>query len=69
MSVGSFLGYICILMVKLSYADPHIFMPSAREWGVIGGSVVATALLEAYTWQIDNLVLAAFQLLFFLAFI
>lgn len=44
-------------------------MPSAREWAVIGASLVATALLEAYTWQIDNLVLALFQLSFFLAFI
>lgn len=53
----------------LSPTDQHVPMPSLREWGVVGGSLVATALLEAYTWQIDNLVLALFQLAFFLAFL
>lgn len=44
-------------------------MPTIREWGVVSGSVVATAFMEAYTGQIDNLILTIFQLAFFLTFL
>ena len=56
------------ILTTLVPTDPHIAMPTLREWGVIGGSVVATALLEAYTWQIDNLILGLFHLSFMLTF-
>ena len=55
-------------VINICPTDGHISMPTLREWGVIGGSLVATALLEAYTWQIDNLILGLFQLTFLLAF-
>lgn len=44
-------------------------MPTPREWGVVTGSVVATAIMEAYTGQIDNIIISLFQLAFFLTFL
>ena len=44
-------------------------MPTLSEWGVVTGSVVATAIMEAYTGQIDNLVIPLFQLAFFFTFL
>ena len=49
--------------------DSHVSMPTLREWGLVTGSVVATAIMEAYTAQIDNIIIPLFQLAFFLTFL
>ena len=66
------LGEKNIEMFKILHifrTDPHVSMPTMREWGVVSGTVVATAIMEAYTAQIDNLVIPLFQLAFFLTFL
>ena len=47
--------------LSLTHTDPHLPWLSARDWGIVTGSILVTTALEAYTWQIDNLILAAFQ--------
>ena len=58
-----------ILLFFIFFTDPYISMPTLREWGVVSTSVVATAIMEAYTGQIDNLIIPLFQLAFFLSFL
>ena len=48
--------------IQIVHTDPHVSMPTMREWGVVSGTVVATAIMEAYTARIDNLVIPLFQL-------
>lgn len=51
------------------HTDPHLSFFSAGQWGIIAASLIVTAVLEAYTWQIDNLILGLFQFAFFLSFL
>jgi len=65
MSVMSqLLGVLLIVLI-----DPHLSFFSAGQWGIIAASLIVTAVLEAYTWQIDNLILGLFQFAFFLSFL
>ena len=41
--------------------DPQISFFSSWQWGVITVSLVLTGVLEAYTLQIDNLILSLFH--------
>lgn len=49
--------------------DPHLSFFGISQWGIIAASLTVTALLEAYTWQIDNLIVGLFQFAFFLSFL
>ena len=49
--------------------DPHISFLSGRQWAVTAGSITITAALEAYTSQIDNLILGIFQFAILIAFL
>ena len=51
------------------HADPHISFLTGKQWAVAAGGITITAALEAYTWQIDNLILGIFQLALLLAFL
>ena len=57
------------ILLFFIFTDPYISMPTLREWGVVSASVVATAIMEAYTGQVDNLIIPLFQLAFFLSFL
>ena len=52
-----------------AHADPHISFLTGKQWAVTAASVTITAALEAYTWQIDNLILGIFQFAILLAFL
>ncbi|CAI8016208.1 Dolichol kinase, partial [Geodia barretti] len=68
---GSAMSVLTQLVAVLAIVmmDPYISMPTLREWGVVSASVVATAIMEAYTGQVDNLIIPLFQLAFFLSFL
>lgn len=47
--------------IPFAHTDSHLPSLSARHWCIITGGIAVTTVLEAYTWQIDNLILAVFQ--------
>ena len=51
--------------------DPELdfFMITQRQWGVIASCIGAASFLEAYTQQIDNLIIGVFLFAILLGFL
>jgi dolichol kinase len=60
---GSFMSVVCqmIVIVMIVICDNSLPLLSKKVWGVLMGSVISGAIMEAYTHQIDNLILGPFQ--------
>lgn len=60
-----------LVVLLIILIDPQISFlhVSGIEWLVVTGTIVITAVMEAYTWQIDNLIVGLLQFALFIAFL
>ena len=60
---------IITLSLLYTFVDSGIPQLSHYSWLILGCSIILGAAMEAYTHQIDNLILGAFQFTICIAFL
>lgn len=57
---------LCLVCVL---ADPDVPVLTQGQWLITSGGILLSAMLEAYTWQIDNLIVSLSLCSVYMAFL
>ncbi len=61
---------VCVLTVCMCVlADPDLPVLTQGQWLITSGGILLSAMLEAYTWQIDNLIVSLSLCSVYMAFL